>query len=414
MTESQKDFSRREFIKLTGAAGVGSVFALARDPANASDPENTAVPTRPFGQTGVRVPILGLGGSQDLRSKRLLLRQAVKMGVTYWDTAHSYEGGNSEKAMGEYFSRYPEDRKKIFLVTKTNSSDPSRMTEDLNTSLERLETDYIDLYFVHSVSNVSHGIDRDTKAWAEKKKAEGRIRFFGFSTHSNMEKCLLDAARLGWIDGVMTTYNYRLMHTDDMRRAVEACVKAGIGLTAMKTQAKFFAYLYADIGRENDTAVELTDRFMKKGFTPEQAKLKAVWNNPHIASICSEMPNMTTLQANVAAARDKTRLSSQDMRLLARYARGTACGYCAGCARLCESALDGHMPVSDIMRYLMYHDLYGNHELASRLFLKMPRELRKRLAHCDFSRAESLCPQKMPIALLMAKAVKKLERNEMV
>lgn len=197
-----------------------------------------------------------------------------------------------------------------------------------------------------------------------------------------------------------------------MKRAVEACVKAGIGLTAMKTQARFFSYLYADIGRENDAAVELTDRFMKKGFTPEQAKLKAVWNNPHIASICSEMPNMTILQANVAAARDKTRLSSQEIRLLDRYARKTACGYCAGCARLCESALNGTMPVSDIMRYLMYHDLYGNHERASRLFREIPWDLRKRLVHCDFSRAEALCPQKMPIALLMENAVKKLEIRE--
>jgi hypothetical protein len=44
----------------------------------------------------------------------------------------------------------------------------------------------------------------------------------------------------------MTSFNYRLMHSDAMKKAVDACVEAGVGLTAMKTQARFFAYFYAD------------------------------------------------------------------------------------------------------------------------------------------------------------------------
>ena len=412
MGEKKKDLSRREFIKITGAAGIGSVVASAGKLAEASDPggalKTKAVPTRPFGKTGVHVSVLGMGGSQDLTSKQLLLRQAVKMGVTYWDTAYRYKGGRSETAMGNYFSRYPEDRKKVFLVTKSSSSDPKMMTQHLDTSLERLQTDYVDLYFIHHVSDVTREIEPETKTWAEKRKAEGRIRFFGFSTHSNMEQCLLDAAQLGWIDGIMTSYNYRLMNTDAMKRAVDACAKAGIGLTAMKTQATFFAYFYADKGKENDRAIELTDRFIKKGFTPEQAKLKAVLGNPNIAGICSEMPSMTILQANVAAVLDQTPLSSQDMRFLDQYARKTACGYCAGCARLCESALNGRVPVSDVMRYLMYHDLYGDHAHAVRLFHKIPANTRRRLTRINFSRAEALCPQKMPIGKLMEKAFKTL------
>jgi predicted aldo/keto reductase-like oxidoreductase len=414
MGEQKKDLSRREFIKITGAVGIGSVVASASTLAAASDPggplKTKTVPTRPFGKTGAHVSILGLGGSQDLMSKQLLLRQAIKMGVTYWDTAYRYEGGRSEMAMGNYFSRYPADRKKVFLVTKSSSSDPKMMTQYLDTSLERLQTDYVDLYFIHHVSDVTTEIEPETKTWAEKKKAEGKIRFFGFSTHSNMEQCLLDAARLGWIDGIMSSYNYRLMNTDAMKRAVDACAKAGIGLTAMKTQAQFFAYFYADKGKENDTATELTDRFIKKGFTPEQAKLKAVLDNPNIASICSEMPTITILQANVAAVLDQTRLSSQDKRFLDQYARKTARGYCAGCARLCESALNGSVPVSDLMRYLMYHDLYGDRERAVRLFHDIPADTRRRLTRINFSKAEALCPQKMPIGKLMEKAFKTLNK----
>jgi hypothetical protein len=48
-------------------------------------------------------------------------------------------------------------------------------------------------------------------------------------------------ARLGWIDGIMASYNYRLMHTPAMKKAADACIQAGIGLTAMKTQATFLS-----------------------------------------------------------------------------------------------------------------------------------------------------------------------------
>jgi len=318
MSEKKQKCSRRDFFKITGAAGIGSAFAFigsaagAVAPADSKDSSSKLVATRSFGKTGEQVSMLSFGGSQNLESKQLLLKQALKMGVTYWDTAETYSGGKSEQAMGKYFAKYPDDRQKIFLVTKARTSDPEELSLKLNQSLERLKTTYVDLHFVHMVAVVKKQLTKATKAWAEKAKAEGKIRFFGFSTHKNMENCLMEGAKLGWIDGIMTTYNYRLMHTDAMKKAVETCVEAGIGLTAMKTQAKFFARFYADIGRENDAATALTDRFMKKGFTPEQTKLKAVWENPHIASICSEMPNMTILQANVAAALDQTELSFQD------------------------------------------------------------------------------------------------------
>jgi predicted aldo/keto reductase-like oxidoreductase len=223
-----------------------------------------------------------------------------------------------------------------------------------------------------------------------------------------MAQCLRDGAKLGWIDGIMTSYNYRLMHAESMKRAVEACAKVGIGLTAMKTQATFFSSFYAKIGKENETALNLTEQFMRKGFTPEQAKLKAVWDNPNIASICSEMPNMTILQANVAAALDRTKLSVQDKHLLEQYAQKTASGYCAGCANLCESVTKGDVPISDIMRYLMYYNNYGDHLRAIRLFKTIPSTTRKRITNFDYSRAEHLCPQKMPIAELMKLAAEKL------
>ncbi len=404
--------SRREFFKITGAAGIGSLagsMKAAAHAAGASEPDaagSPTVPTRPFGKTGVDVSILALGGTYNLTSRQLLLRQALKMGVTYWDTANSYSGGNSERGIGKYFARYPEDRQTVFLVTKSGASDPDGMTEDLQRSLERMKTAYVDLFFIHGVSDVKDEVNRPwIKEWAARAKGEGQIRFFGFSTHKNMADCLMDGARLDWIDGIMASYNYRLMGTAAMKAAADACLQSGIGLTAMKTQATFFSNFYSDVGRENKTAAQLAEKFMERGYTPEQAKLRAVWENPNIASICSAMSNLTYLQANVAAALDKANLSYEEHRLLKQYAHETAGGYCAGCARLCEPAVSENIAISDVMRYLMYYHHYGQHRQATEKFNRLPEVSRRRLADVDYSAAESRCPQKIPIARLMQYAV---------
>ncbi len=398
MSSKNHNWSRRDFLRVAGAAGLGSIIAPMDHLAKSSN-QSDSMPSRPFGKTGIRVPILGLGGSLDL--DQLLLRQAAKLGVTYWDTASSYMGGNSEKRIGKYLGKYPEDRKKIFIVTKSHAWTVNGLTRDLNKSLEKMKTDYVDLFFVHSVRSVNE-LDGDKKAWSERTKARGKIRFFGFSTHSNMAECMLGATKLGWIDSIMMSYNFRLMHSDGMKRAVDACAKAGIGLTAMKTQGG------GSVRTSSETELELAGRFLKKGFTDAQAKLKAVWENPHIASICTEMPNITILMSNVAAAMNRTRLSSNDKKLLHKYGQETRSDYCAGCNDLCESAINGTAPIGDVMRYLMYCHSYGEHHRAAQLFKRIPQRIRIEMANLDYTIAEQKCPQKMAIGKLMRQAVKEL------
>ena len=408
MSENKQKNSRRSFLKAAGAVGAGSIMASLAPFVNASDKNSSktivpmTVPTRPFGKTGVNVSILSLGGVLGM-SDLLIFRQAMKMGVTYWDTADGYGWGKNEKAIGKYFAKFPNDREKVFLVTKAAASDPKKLTEKLNTSLHRMNTSFIDLYFIHYVKNVKDELTSEVKAWAEKAKSEGKIRFFGFSAHKNMENSLLAAAKLGWIDGIMMSYNYRLMVKDDMKRAVDACAKAGIGLTAMKTQATFSAYFYASIGSETDDALNMTERFLKKGYTEEQAKLKVVWENPNIASICSAMPNMTILQANVAAALNKNKLSLRDKQVFELYAQKTAGGYCAGCADICESAVDCSVPISDIMRCSMYYNGYGDRDKALALFNALPADQKANICATDFSKAEKNCPQKIQIGNVLNK-----------
>lgn len=408
MKDSPKGCSRRDFFKTTGVVGVGALLTPLSASARTKPTANpllaagqTQVPTRPFGKTGVDVSILSMGGMFDILSNQLMLKQALRWGVTYWDTADCYGNGGSEEGFGKYFGKYPQDRKKVFLVSKSDARDPKGITELLDRSLARLNTSYIDLYFIHGISNIDE-ISDDTRRWAEKAKADGKIKLFGFSTHRNMAELLSKAPKLGYIDGIMMTYNFRNMHTPEMQRAVAGCVKAGIGLTAMKTQAERSHFISS---KAEKASQELMAPFLQKGLTEHQAKLKAVWTNPDIAAICSQMPNMTILKANVAAAVDNTPLTSQEMRLFQQYAQATARQYCTGCGNICETAIADKVPISDIMRYHMYCQSYGRMDWARAHFKALPAKVQQQMAHIDYRNAEQRCPQKMPIAMLMHQAL---------
>jgi len=391
--------SRRDFVKALGVVGVGSIVGAGQSLAQSTAPADAAasvkpakVPTRPFGKTGVNVSMLGLGGIFDVLSNQLVLKQAMDWGVTYWDTAAGYNGGRSEQGMGMYLEKNPEVRKSIFLVTKHEGGD---MTDALTKSLEQLKTDYVDAYFLHGNTG---GFSAETKAWAEKTKADKKIRFFGFSTHSNMAQNLQDAAKAGWIDCIMLKYDHAIMQTDDMKSAMDAATKAGIGLTAMKTQGG------AAIKAETDADLKMGGHFIKSGFTQQQAKLKILWENPQISCLCSQMGNTTVLQANVAAALDKTTLTAQDHAVMREYAEATRSLRCAGCTQLCEPACGYQAPIGDVMRALMYHRSYGDVELARTTFHKLPEFARRGLAGFDYAAAERACPNNLPIARLMREA----------
>jgi len=192
------------------------------------------------------------------------------------------------------------------------------------------------------------------------------------------------------------------MHSDRMKAAVAACQKAGIGLTAMKTQGG------GQIRTTTETELELAGRFLKQGFTDGQAKLKAVWENPYIASVCSQMPSMTLLMSNVAAAVDKPKLSEIDSRLLQQYAAETESAYCMGCTDICEGAVANKVPIGDVMRCLMYHQSYGDRDRAADLYRSLPAESRAGITAFDYSPAEHRCPRNLAIGKLMKQAAKTL------
>ncbi len=398
-TTKQKGLTRRGFIRTVGIGGVAATALGIPGGVGAQAPaagQAAGMPRRKLGKTGAEVSILCLGGMFDTVNNQLLLRQALNWGVTYWDTAEGYGNGLSEEGFGRFFTRYPETRKDIFLVTKFRTSPPDKLNEALDKGLKRLCTNYVDVFFTHGISDFNQ--ITGVRDWAEQMKKAGKIKFFGFSTHTNMEDCLLAAAKSGWIDAVMFTYNFRLMNAPKMKEAVDACAQAGIGLTSFKTQAG------GQVKPDSEVEFKLLQKFLDKGFTDKQAKLKAVWENPNIAGICSQMPNLAYLSANVAAARDLKTLSRSDFEALEHFAVETRSGYCAGCGRICQAAVGGKVPVNDVMRCLMYYRDYGDRELARDVFAGLPEAARSQLNRLDYSKAEKACPQGLAIADLMAEA----------
>jgi predicted aldo/keto reductase-like oxidoreductase len=327
---------------------------------------------------------------------------APRWGVTYWDSAHIYTGGNSEIGIGNYLMKNPKMRKQLFITSKASRAKTIEQVEErLQTSLKRAKTDYFDLYYGYHQCPDPALLTNELKEWAENAKKRKLIKHFGISTHENMADVLAAAARLDWIEVVMTIYNFRLMQDKKLTAAIDACYKAGKGIMAIKTLG-----MGQRITTEEDK--KLTGHFLQKGFTKEQAKIKAVLQDKRFTAVCVGMKNIRELTSNVAAALDKTKLTQNDTNALTEYAQATCNGYCAGCAKICNSALPEAPYVNDIMRYLMYYKSYGEHDEARKLFAQIPANVRNKLLSTDFSRVEARCPQNLPIGQLVAEAVNKL------
>ncbi len=410
------EFNRRNFLRTIGVAGLGSVLASnakADSPAlskvDGNEPnaagekqqsETPQVPTRKFGKTGVDVSALSLGAIQ-LIDNPVILTSSLRWGVTYWDTAYGYTNGNSELCIGKFLASRPEMRKKLFIATKASHAVGAEQVEGrLQESLKRMNTDYVDVYYgVHVLDNISQ-LTEDLKLWAENAKNKGLIKYFGFSTHTNMAENLFEASKLGWVDAILTTYNFRLTKDPMMQKAIDACHKAGIALTAMKTQKS--------VKVETDEDKKLIEHFSSKGFSEGQAKIKAVMEDERIAAVTVGMNSVALINENVAAMLDKTKLAQDDKDALAEYASATCSGYCAGCAHICDAAVAGVSNINDVMRSLMYHNSYGDTQLAKQTFAAIPADVRARLLTADYRLAEQRCPQRMPIARLVRQAVEKL------
>jgi len=400
----KKGMDRRTFLKAAGAGGASlAISAGLADGALALETSKDGVkikmPERTLGKSGVQAPILSLGGGIDWTTNQTLLRMCFNMGVTFWDTADGYTNGNSELGIGQYFSKYPEDRKKVFIATKAmNKYDPKQISDSIDSSLKNMKTDYLDLFYYFNI-NTADKLTPEIRRLAEQKKREGKIRLFGLTSHLfNGDQFLSQVADAGWIDAVMIVINYLQLQKDEIRKGIDALTRAGVGIVAMKTQVKNVNTVET---AENLKALE---HFMQKGCTLEQAKLKAVWSDERVATACSNITSMTILKDNVAAATDNVKLSSHDFMMLNRLADATRSSYCPGCGK-CIDVMGAESRIPDIMRYMMYYNGYGERDHARQLFSELPEALKIGLANTDFSPAEAACPHSIRIGKVMREAL---------
>jgi predicted aldo/keto reductase-like oxidoreductase len=413
--QKQNKINRRNFLKTVSAAGLGSVLAGCKSkeeneptvvdtntPPTEQELQDAKVPKRKLGKTNIMVPVLSFGTFMCDVTNQILLRKTLQHDINFWDTSYNYGHGNSELGIGKFLSKNPEVRKNLFLATKASDASTATELEDrLQTSLKRLNTDYIDLYYGVHRCNSPASFTNELKEWVESAKKRKLIRFLGISTHENVPEVLTAAARLDWIEVIMFTYNYRLTEDKKLNAAIDACHKANIGLIAMKTQG---------FGQSLGPKEEVTrlQRFRQGGFGREQAKIKIVLRDKRFTSVCVGITSVYLLYTNLAAVVDKTELTRAEVQDLREYAKATSNCYCAGCANICNAALPDTPCVCDVMRYLMYDKSYGKHEEAKHLFAQIPAKLRNKLLSTDFTQAESRCPQHLPIGKLVTEAVTRL------
>jgi len=363
-------------------------------------PADTLVPKRAFGKTGVKISKLCLGGgSFPVTDGRAFLDEALGHGVDCWEIVSFLSGD----VYNEYFKTYPERREKVFLTAKVYSTEPAVMQGQLNRALIENGTHYIDFLAIHPVDDIAVLTD-DVRIWVDKAKREKKIRFFGFCTHKNMDNCLNGAAELGWIDGIQTVYNYRFQNIKSMEDAMQRCHEKGIGIFNVKsmglTVQRKDELQQPPINEERFNAL-----LTLHGISFEQVKLRAIWQNPNLTSICSLMPSSTILRSNVSAAVDERPLDVEIKRLLTDYAEITGKYFCRRCG-VCDSVNADSIPIFNIMEMLMYARGYTAKEknMIAKKFEQIPVEIRSRIIGSDYSEAEKRCPQKMQIARLMKEA----------
>lgn len=362
-----------------------------------------AVARRTFGKTGVNVSKLCLGGGSFMGAdSQALLDEALKCGVDCWEIV-SFTGN----AYRKYFEEHPGVRERVFLSGKVSSTDPATMQEQLDKLLDEHGVSAVDFLAIHAVDDV-RVLTHDVRTWAEKAKKDRKIRFFGFCTHKNMAACLDGAADLGWIDGIQTVYNYRLQNPASMEDALRKCHNAGIGIFTVKSMGLCVSREPAPHTHSLNTGkASPPPAFQEESF--EQAKLKAIWRNPHVTSVCSLMPTIEILRSNVAAARDEQPLNAETRALLAHHADATGRYYCSRCGQ-CDTTNADRIPIFNIMEMLMYARRYGMGDWSVKRFAQIPLDIRAKIATSDYSTAERICPQKMPIAQLMNEAYAELNK----
>jgi predicted aldo/keto reductase-like oxidoreductase len=309
--------SRRDFMKsaLAGLCIAGSprVLRAATATAPASSPATQTastdpIPRRVLGRTGVQVSILGLGGDhigriQDEQEAIRVVHHAVEGGVTFLDTAWTYNAGRSEVIYGKALKGGMRD--KIFLMSKAIARTKGEATRQLEESLRRLQVDHLDLWQFHAVNHPNDpkeifAADGAIEAAAAAQKA-GKIRFLGFTGHREPQYLLeMLEQDFAW-DTVQMPINALDPHYKSFgKQVLPRAVQRGMGVIAMKTLA--WGWL------------------MRSGTVTAEQGLAYAWSQPVSLAVVG-MDSMRLLEANIATAKAFRPMGPQEQQRLLESTR---------------------------------------------------------------------------------------------
>jgi aryl-alcohol dehydrogenase-like predicted oxidoreductase len=213
-----------------------------------------------LGRTGLTVSRIGLGcmsygnaatglhqWTLDEDAAAPFFRQAVELGVTFWDTANVYQAGSSEEFVGRAVTRFSR-REDIVLATKVSGkmhdgpggSGLSRkaILEQVDASLRRLGTDYIDVYYVHRFDPETPV--EETVATLDALVKAGKVRYLGASSMWAWQfaKMQTAAALNGWTPFTAMQDQYNVLKREEERDMIPMCLDQGVGLTPYSPLAK--------------------------------------------------------------------------------------------------------------------------------------------------------------------------------
>ena len=238
--------SRRNFLKGAAAAmfgllGCNKKALTMSKPTSQKLSKQHKMPKRRLGKTSEKLSIIGFGGIVVMNAEpdhaAKIVAESVEKGVNYFDVAPTY--GDAELKLGPALKPF---RKNVFLACKTTCRDRKGAKEELDASLKRLQTDHIDLYQLHAITDV----EKDVKAALAKDgaiqtfldaKKQGLIRYIGFSAHS--PQAALTAMSLFDFDTILYPVNFcsHFKGSFDQQVLAEA-KKRNMGILALKAVAK--------------------------------------------------------------------------------------------------------------------------------------------------------------------------------
>lgn len=238
------EFSRRDFIK-TSAVGAAGLMIGCQAAGNSSPYNAHGLPTMVLGETGVELPRIAIGcGSrwcsiENEDEALTMMTSALDKGFYYWDTAHQYEnkqlGFASEERLGKVLKTR---RKEVFLATKVDAREPDAAKKMIEDSLNRLQTDRLDLLQIHSIKSMEDvdqlGVKGGVVDIVRQMKEAGVARFIGFTGHTSAEAMKAMAERYQ-LDNMLIALNHHQEGKQAFEeQAVPAARKHGLGVMVMK------------------------------------------------------------------------------------------------------------------------------------------------------------------------------------